>query len=73
MEIGGLFKQEYQGSRYSFGYPACPNLQDQEQILRLLGGDSIGIKLSEDWQLEPEQATSALVVHHPAAKYFNVT
>ena len=73
MEIGGLFKQEYQGSRYSFGYPACPNLQDQEQILALLGGERIGVTLSEDWQLEPEQATSALICHHPAAKYFNVT
>ncbi len=73
MEIGDLFKQKYQGSRYSFGYPACPNLQDQEQIIRLLESDRIGVSLSEDWQLEPEQATSALICHHPAAKYFNVT
>ena len=73
LEIESLFKQEYQGSRYSFGYPACPNLQDQEKILGLLGGERIGVSLTDDWQLEPEQATSALICHHPAAKYFNVT
>jgi len=72
-DIEGLFKQQYRGSRYSFGYPACPNLSDQSQILQLLDGDGIGVSLTEDWQLVPEQSTSAIVCHHPEAKYFNVT
>jgi 5-methyltetrahydrofolate--homocysteine methyltransferase len=64
--------QGYRGSRYSFGYPACPNLADQKQLLELLGADEIGITLSEEDQLDPEQSTSAIVVHHPQAKYFTV-
>ncbi len=72
LEIEGLFRQGYRGSRYSFGYPACPNLQDQEKILALLGADRIGVSLTEDWQLEPEQSTSAIIVHHPGARYFNI-
>lgn len=72
-DIDELFKQRYQGSRYSFGYPACPNLEDQEKLLRLLEGSRIGVSLSEEFQLVPEQSTSAVVCHHPAAKYFNVT
>ncbi|BBK44210.1 methionine synthase [Allostella vacuolata] len=71
-EIDRLLQQGYRGSRYSFGYPACPNLHDQEALLRLLGADRIGITLSDEDQLEPEQSTSAIVVHHPQAKYFSV-
>jgi 5-methyltetrahydrofolate--homocysteine methyltransferase len=71
-EIEKLFHQHYRGSRYSFGYPACPNLEDQEKLVKLLGAERAGITLSEGYQLEPEQSTTALVVHHPQAKYFNV-
>jgi 5-methyltetrahydrofolate--homocysteine methyltransferase len=67
-----LLKQNYRGSRYSFGYPACPRLEDQEQLLRLLGAERIGVTLSDEWQLEPEQSTSAIVILHPQAKYFTV-
>ncbi|HUC08992.1 MAG TPA: vitamin B12 dependent-methionine synthase activation domain-containing protein, partial [Stellaceae bacterium] len=67
-----MLAQGYHGSRYSFGYPACPNLADQRQLLELLRADEIGISLSEEDQLEPEQSTSAIVVHHPQAKYFTV-
>ncbi len=67
-----LLKQGYRGSRYSFGYPACPNLEDQKHLLSLLGSERIGVNLTESWQLEPEQSTSALVVLHPQAKYFNI-
>jgi 5-methyltetrahydrofolate--homocysteine methyltransferase len=67
-----LLKQGYRGSRYSFGYPACPNLGDQGALLRLLGAHQIGIELSEGDQLWPEQSTSAIVLHHPQARYFNV-
>jgi 5-methyltetrahydrofolate--homocysteine methyltransferase len=71
--IGDLFHQKYRGSRYSFGYPACPNLEDQVQLFALLDPvKNIGVKLTETYQLEPEQSTSALVVHHPGAKYFVV-
>src|SRR5262245_14753710 len=68
-----LFKKHYRGCRYSFGYPACPNLEDQARLFDLLGPERIGLRLSEQFQLEPEQSTTALVVHHPQAKYFNVT
>jgi len=67
-----MLKQGYRGSRYSFGYPACPNLEDQTQLLQLLGGERIGVTLSDEFQLEPEQSTSAIVLHHPQAKYFSV-
>ncbi|HVL80174.1 MAG TPA: methionine synthase [Actinomycetota bacterium] len=67
-----IFRQGYRGSRYSFGYPACPNLADQEKLFPLLRPERIGVTLSEEWQLHPEQSTSAIVVHHPAAKYFSV-
>jgi 5-methyltetrahydrofolate--homocysteine methyltransferase len=67
-----MLNQGYRGSRYSFGYPACPNLADQKQLLDLLGADEIGIALSEEDQLDPEQSTSAIVLHHPQAKYFSV-
>ncbi len=71
-DMDKLLNQGYRGSRYSFGYPACPNLEDQAQILRLLEAERIHVSISEGWQLEPEQSTSALVIHHPEARYFNV-
>jgi 5-methyltetrahydrofolate--homocysteine methyltransferase len=71
-ELQMLFKQGYQGSRYSFGYPACPRLEDQRIIMDLLKPERIGIELSEEFQLEPEQSTSAIIAHHPQARYFNV-
>ena len=67
-----LLQQGYRGSRYSFGYPACPKLEDQGPILKLLGAERIGVELSDEFQLHPEQSTSAIVVHHPEAKYFSV-
>jgi 5-methyltetrahydrofolate--homocysteine methyltransferase len=67
-----LFHQGYQGSRYSFGYPACPNLEDQTKIFGLIHPERIGVELSEEFQLEPEQSTSAIIVHHPDAKYFAI-
>ncbi len=67
-----LFKTSYQGARYSFGYPACPNLEDQRLLWRLLEPERIGATLSEEWQIEPEQSTSALIVHHPDAHYFTI-
>ncbi|GAB4386240.1 MAG: methionine synthase [Phycisphaerales bacterium] len=67
-----LFQQKYRGSRYSFGYPACPEMRDQEILFRLLEPERIGCTLTENWQIDPEQSTSAIVVHHPQAKYFNV-
>jgi 5-methyltetrahydrofolate--homocysteine methyltransferase len=71
-DLDGMLAQGYRGSRYSFGYPACPELADQKQILALLRAEEIGITLSEEDQLEPEQSTSAIVVVHPQAKYFSV-
>ncbi len=65
-----LSKQAYRGSRYSFGYPACPNIEDQDKLEVLLDWKRIGIELSEEHQLTPEQSTSAIVLHHPEAKYF---
>jgi 5-methyltetrahydrofolate--homocysteine methyltransferase len=66
-----LAHQAYRGSRYSFGYPACPDLEDRAKIVELLKPDRIGVSLSEGFQLVPEQATDAIVIHHPEAKYFN--
>jgi 5-methyltetrahydrofolate--homocysteine methyltransferase len=71
--IRDLFHQKYRGSRYSFGYPACPNLEDQTKLFALLRPEeNVGVKLTTGFLLEPEQSTSAIVVHHPAAKYFVV-
>ncbi len=70
--IARMLQQGYRGSRYSFGYPACPNLEDQTQLLRLLEAQQIGVELSDEFQLHPEQSTSAIVLHHPKAKYFTV-
>ena len=69
--IRDLFHQKYRGSRYSFGYPACPNLEDQTKLFALLHPEeNVGVRLTTGFLLEPEQSTSAIVVHHPAAKYF---
>jgi 5-methyltetrahydrofolate--homocysteine methyltransferase len=71
-DLDAMLNQGYRGSRYSFGYPACPNLGDQKQLLALLRADQIGIVLTEEDQLDPEQSTSAIIVPHPQAKYFSV-
>ena len=71
-QIRNLFTQKYRGSRYSFGYPACPDMSDQERLFRLIEPERIGCHLTENWQIDPEQSTSAIIVHHPEAKYFNV-
>jgi 5-methyltetrahydrofolate--homocysteine methyltransferase len=65
-----IFAQGYQGSRYSFGYPACPDLEEQVPLFELLEPGRIGVELSETFQLHPEQSTSALIAHHPEARYF---
>ncbi len=70
--VRDLFVQRYRGSRYSFGYPACPEMSDQEKLFRLLKPQRIGCELTENWQIDPEQSTSAIIVHHPEAKYFAV-
>jgi 5-methyltetrahydrofolate--homocysteine methyltransferase len=67
-----IFQQSYQGSRYSFGYPACPNLEDRAKILELLNPSEIGVSLTENFMLTPEQSTDALIAHHPQAKYFDI-
>jgi 5-methyltetrahydrofolate--homocysteine methyltransferase len=71
-DLDGFFSVKYQGARYSIGYPACPDLADRAKIARLLQPERIGVELSEEMQLHPEQSTDALVVHHPAARYFSV-
>jgi 5-methyltetrahydrofolate--homocysteine methyltransferase len=71
-DINKLFRQQYQGSRFSFGYPACPDLEDQVKLFDLLEPGRIDVQLSEEFQLEPEQSTSAIIVHHPDAKYFSI-
>ena len=70
-DLQGILDQGYRGSRYSFGYPACPDLEQQIQLCELLEPGRIGVELSEEFQLHPEQSTSAIIVHHPEAKYFN--
>ncbi len=71
-KVRELFTQHYRGSRYSFGYPACPDMSDQEKLFSLLDPSRIGCRLTENHQIDPEQSTSAIIVHHPEAKYFNV-
>ncbi len=71
-EMRLLFSAKYHGSRYSFGYPACPNLEDQAMLMDLLHPEEIGINLTEEFMLDPEQSTSAIILHHPDAKYFNI-
>lgn len=72
-QLGEILDQGYRGSRYSFGYPACPDLEQQVQLCELLRPERIGVNLSEEYQLHPEQSTSAIIAHHPEAKYFNAT
>jgi 5-methyltetrahydrofolate--homocysteine methyltransferase len=67
-----MLSQGYRGSRYSFGYPACPRLEDQAAIMKLLGAERVGVSLSDEFQLHPEQSTSAIVTLNPHAKYFSV-
>ncbi|MDT0345685.1 methionine synthase [Streptomyces litchfieldiae] len=69
--LAGMFRTEYQGCRYSLGYPACPDLEDRAKIAELLDSRRIGVTLSEEFQLDPEQSTDALILHHPEANYFN--
>jgi 5-methyltetrahydrofolate--homocysteine methyltransferase len=71
-DVSKLFAHGYQGSRYSFGYPACPNLEDQVKLFRLLDPIRIDVRLSEEFMMEPEQSTSAIIMHHPDAKYFGI-
>jgi 5-methyltetrahydrofolate--homocysteine methyltransferase len=71
-DMGKMIRHGYRGARYSFGYPACPNLEDQAQLLDLLGAVRIGVTIGDEAQLHPEQSTSALVLHHPQARYFNI-
>ena len=70
--LAGLFRQQYRGGRYSWGYPACPDLEDNATVAALLEAGRIGIEVSEEtgWQYQPEQTTSAIICHHPQAKYF---
>ncbi len=68
--LTGLFRQQYRGGRYSWGYPACPDLTDNAKVVELLGGERIGVTVSEGFQLHPEQTTDAIICHHPEAKYF---
>ncbi|WP_129838604.1 methionine synthase [Streptomyces sp. RFCAC02] len=69
--LTGMFRTEYRGCRYSLGYPACPDLEDRAKIAELLRPERIGVTLSEEFQLHPEQSTDAIVLHHPEASYFN--
>jgi 5-methyltetrahydrofolate--homocysteine methyltransferase len=71
-DVEEFFKLGYRGARFSFGYAACPDLEDRAKIVRLLAPERIGVALSEEYQLTPEQATDAMIVHHPEAKYFSV-
>jgi 5-methyltetrahydrofolate--homocysteine methyltransferase len=70
-DLDDILRVGYQGCRYSFGYPACPDLEDRAKVMRLLDAERIGVTLSEEFQLDPEQSTDALIVHHPEAKYFS--
>ncbi|MGH9126230.1 MAG: vitamin B12 dependent-methionine synthase activation domain-containing protein, partial [Acidimicrobiales bacterium] len=70
--VAGLFRQQYRGGRYSWGYPACPNLEDNAKCAELVGAERMGVEVSEEssWQFHPEQTTAAIICHHPQAKYF---
>ena len=72
--LQGLFRQQYRGGRYSWGYPACPDLEDNARCAGLVGAERIGVECSEgtSWQFHPEQTTAAIICHHPQAKYFIV-
>ena len=71
-EIKRLFSQGYQGSRFSFGYPACPNLEDHKKLFELLKPERIGVTMTDGFMLNPEQSTDAIIIHHPEARYFNI-
>ncbi|GMA31936.1 hypothetical protein GCM10025875_19280 [Litorihabitans aurantiacus] len=71
-EVEGLFKLDYRGGRFSLGYPACPDMEDRRKVVELLRPERLGVELSEELQLHPEQSTDAFVLHHPEAKYFSV-
>jgi 5-methyltetrahydrofolate--homocysteine methyltransferase len=72
--LGGLFRQQYRGGRYSWGYPACPDLEDNAKCAELVGAERVGVEVGEEtsWQFHPEQTTAAIICHHPQAKYFVV-
>lgn len=72
MSLSDKFQTKYRGLRVSFGYPACPALEDQAKLFQLLKPESIGVTLTENFMMEPEATVSALVFHHPQARYFNV-
>ena len=71
-DIEGMFKLRYRGARFSLGYPACPNMEDRRKVVELLKPERMGVELSEELQLHPEQSTDAFVFHHPEARYFSV-
>jgi 5-methyltetrahydrofolate--homocysteine methyltransferase len=71
-DVEGLFKLDYRGARFSLGYPACPDMEDRHKVVELLRPGRVGVTLSEELQLHPEQSTDAFVLHHPEAKYFSV-
>jgi 5-methyltetrahydrofolate--homocysteine methyltransferase len=71
-DLAGMFKLNYRGARFSLGYPACPEMEDRKKVVELLRPERVGVVLSEELQLHPEQSTDALVFHHPEAKYFSV-
>ena len=71
-DLAGMFKLDYRGARFSLGYPACPEMEDRRKVVELLRPERVGVVLSEELQLHPEQSTDAIVFHHPEAKYFSV-
>jgi 5-methyltetrahydrofolate--homocysteine methyltransferase len=71
-DLAGMFKLDYRGARFSLGYPACPDMEDRRKVVTLLKPERVGVELSEELQLHPEQSTDAFVFHHPEAKYFSV-
>jgi 5-methyltetrahydrofolate--homocysteine methyltransferase len=71
-DVEGMFKLDYRGARFSLGYPACPDMEDRRKVVELLRPERVGVTLSDELQLHPEQSTDAFVFHHPEAKYFSV-
>jgi 5-methyltetrahydrofolate--homocysteine methyltransferase len=71
-DLADIFGLKYRGARFSLGYPACPEMEDRAKVVELLKPERIGVELSEEFQLHPEQSTDAFVFHHPEAKYFSV-
>jgi 5-methyltetrahydrofolate--homocysteine methyltransferase len=71
-DMAGMFKLQYRGARFSLGYPACPDMEDRRKVVELLKPERMGVELSEELQLHPEQSTDAFVFHHPEARYFSV-